>query len=654
MQKPRSKFTPHEVAAVCLATAVIFAVLFSPLVKAYAAAHLRGFAPNDACVGNTRMLGTAVLQYAQDSDELLPTMNTPSEFQAVVLPYAKDPALFYCPDTGLPYTPNATLSHQSIGQYPSVENVEVLRDTEAHADGLLTVAFLDGHVERGSVEQGDPSQICLAHARTVALGIIQFVQDNTPEVYPPMNAETDFEAALFPYTHSHRAFINPIDGKPFVLNSALSGVPASSVTDRAHTVLLQSAGLLPNGYPVIAYADGHVTNGPVLSSAQGDGIQDRQNLQRIGLGVSSYAQDNNGYLPTTTDYAMFQAAVQPYTGSDPSIFLSPGSGLQYVLNPAVSGLSLWNIPDPATTELMRDARRNADGTLYTLFLSGSVQKDVVNVPLVLSLGPDDTSLLLWRSADGSTPLWTLAADGSTLTTQTDTTDLVGIGSANVGLDNKTHLALGFTTRSALETLTATGTVETRHDYGIYDGWRSFAAGGIDGTLHRVFLRYDSTVALWNLSPDGQYLSDSRLIAPSKKTFVGAAVGGDGITRILWQDARRNVTLWEISAAGRLTSAVFLAAPTGQIATGIAVGPDNRKYLLWSGTSGRGQIWTITGRTITRRLPLSLPGAGQASSLVVGAGSDRRVLWRGTDLTGRLQILSAAGAGISVRVFPAYH
>ncbi len=89
-------------------------------------------------------------------------------------------------------------------------------------------------------------------------------------------------------------------------------------------------------------------------------------------------------------------------------------------------------------------------------------------------------------------------------------------------------------------------------------------------------------------------------------------------------------------------------------TALAVGPNNRKYLLWSGTAGRGQVWTITGRVVTRKTQISLPGAGQAASLVVGAGSDLRVLWRGTDLTGRLQTLSATGAQVSVQVFPMYH
>ncbi len=218
--------------------------------------------------------------------------------------------------------------------------------------------------------------------------------------------------------------------------------------------------------------------------------------------VLQYTQDHNGFLPVTTDYAAFQAAVQPYIGTDASIFVSPGRGLPYALNPAISGLSLWNIPDPTTTVLMRDARRNADGSFYTAFLSGSVQQDVVNVPLVLSLG-----------------------------------------SANVGVDNKTHISLSSFTGFALETLSATGTVETRHDYGIYDGWQSFAAGGSNGTLHRVFLRYDGTLALWNLSPDGQYLRDSRLLAPPKKTTVGAAVGGDALTRVLWSGERKEALLW---------------------------------------------------------------------------------------------------------------
>ncbi len=144
------------------------------------------------------------------------------------------------------------------------------------------------------------------------------------------------------------------------------------------------------------------------------------------------------------------------------------------------------------------------------------------------------------------------------------------------------------------------------------------------------------------------------MAPPKIAVVGAAVGPDGITRVLWQGASPTAVLWEISATGQLVSSMTWAAPAGQTATGIAVGPDNRKYLLWSGAAGQGQIWTMSGRKIIRNLPISLPGAGRASSLVVGASSDPRVFWRDTETTGRLQTFLANGSVVSVRVFPAYH
>ena len=637
----------------CLCAAAFTLVARGISLAAASIAHNQGFAPNDACVGNLRLIGNALLQYEEDFDEGLPTTHTITQFQAALSPFAKDPALYVCPDTGLPYTPNAAISNQSLTAFAEPETVEVLQDTKPHADGLSTVLFLDRHIERGGVEQGDPSVICIAHARTVAIGVVQYVQDNTPDVYPPMHSEAEFEAAIYPYTQSHRAFINPVDGKPFALNAALSGVSASSITDPAHTVLFQSAGPLPNGYPVIAYADGHVTNGPTQSNINIDSNLDNQNLLRIMQGVNNYSQDHDNSLPTTTDYATFKSEILPYVGNDESFFTSPGSGLPYVLNPAVNGLSLATIADPSVTEFMRDAQRNPDGSFNTAFVSGYVQQAFVYFPQTISLGPDDTTLLLWRGAYGNTPLWMLAPDGATLNTNTDTTDQSVIGSANVGVDNKTHVSHGTGSGFALETLSASGNVETMHSYGFYDGWRATAAGGPDGTLRRLYLRYDHTLALWNVSPDGQYLGDVRLTAPSKKTVVGVAVGGNGRTRILWQGQRGAATVWTISPAGRLLSSVTRPAPAGLTLSALAVGTDNRDYLLWSGSEGQGQIWTQSGKRGFHVLPISLPGGGRASSLAIGMSGDLRVLWRGSDLTGRLQTLSTDGSVLSVHEFPPY-
>ena len=137
------------------------------------------------CAANLRSLGLATEQYAQDSDEILPPMQTPQAFRTAVMPFVKDASAFTCPDTGLPYTINAAVSQKSI---PSLGNntdtVEIARDPQPHEDGLIAVGFLDGHVERGGVEYGDPTAIITSREKALTLAVTQYTQDND-EAYPP-------------------------------------------------------------------------------------------------------------------------------------------------------------------------------------------------------------------------------------------------------------------------------------------------------------------------------------------------------------------------------------------------------------------------------------------------------------------------------------
>ena len=637
----------------------------------------RGFAPNDACVGNVRLLSLAIVQYTQDNDQLLPPTHTPQEFQAALLPFVKDPARFVCPDTGLPYVPNPALSGRFVGSFTNAETAEVLRDAKPHEDGRSTVLFLDGYIERGGVEQGDPNALRYARAQVLSYAIAEYAQDNDG-VYPPTDTQAHFEAAVYSFVRSHRIFVDPLNGKAFVPNPAVSGVSLASINDPNTTEVFRDDQPYPNGVPLIAYADGHITPTPPAPAGQSN--LDVNHLKQIGLGVTEYIQDFDEVLPTTTDYPTFEGQIMPFI-RNPSVFTSPDSGLPYQLNPAISQMQLGNIADPSTTELARDAQRNRDGSLNTLYLDGRVHQSLFYVPKALTVGPDNATHLLWpkataenfsRPIPGQASLWTITPSGEIQSETPETLDTGGKAvSLSVGGDNKTRLLwdqsfvannlygynLGLQLAPiTLETLAADGSVESSLAYGPYDGWTPLLiASGSDDGSRLLWRRYDGTLALWTVSPQGQYLSDVRLRFSPTFTAVGLARGADGRTRLLLREPSGAAVLVTLTADGQVQGiAHHRAAGFAAVALALEAGPDSRPRLLFDNGQGQAEVWTISadGR-FQSRFSFALPSGYAAQSLGVGQAGDLRVLSSGPDGSGVLQTLTAHGAQTGSTVLTPY-
>ena len=111
----RSGFTLIELLVVIAIIAILAAILFPVFATA------REKARQTTCSSNLKQLGLAMLQYAQDYDELLPcgTQGVTSTqdgrgvgWAGQVFPYAKSIALFQCPDD------THLASQPSWGQYP--------------------------------------------------------------------------------------------------------------------------------------------------------------------------------------------------------------------------------------------------------------------------------------------------------------------------------------------------------------------------------------------------------------------------------------------------------------------------------------------------------------------------------------------------------
>ncbi|MEI6503286.1 MAG: DUF1559 domain-containing protein [Armatimonadota bacterium] len=90
----RKGFTLIELLVVIAIIAILAAILFPVFAKA------REKARQASCLSNTKQLGLAIMQYAQDYDELLPgtyTQNPNTLWAQNIAPYTKNTQVFSCP-----------------------------------------------------------------------------------------------------------------------------------------------------------------------------------------------------------------------------------------------------------------------------------------------------------------------------------------------------------------------------------------------------------------------------------------------------------------------------------------------------------------------------------------------------------------------------
>ena len=646
------------------AAALFFLLLCLGAVGLHAATQTTNFDPAAATVGNARLLTTAITMYYEDADEMLPNTKTTAAFDTALRPYVPDPAVLSSRVTGKPFIPNPAISGKSISVFSDPSTVALFSDTLPPSRVPATVGFLDGHVERGGVFQLTPDS-SYDNAKALALGVIQYTQDND-ETYPPMKTQAAFQAAVLPYAVNSSVFADPANGKPFLPNPALSQVPTPSIADPSQTVLFQSSTPYTNGVPTIAYADGHVTPLPPDLAAS-PGAQDASQLRQIGLATAQFTQDNGEILPVTTNYTAFENELFPYLRTT-SVFTSPGSGLPYVLNPAISGVSLASIGDPFNAEEARDAQPNADGLLNHLQVSGQVNQDPYFLPHSLLVTPDDQTHLLWRSAAPQASLWAIPSAGAIAKTPLAHGTTVTAFSA--GADGQIRLLGGYGYGAGVATAAADGTEEDLTQYGVYDGWTpSLMTTGQDNVTRLLWQRTSATpalsplafgplafgpLALWTLSPTNSYQGYVFLPNLPGGRPVGLAAGGDGFLRLLWKTVSGDTALWMIFPDGKLMRSFFFASPTGQTPAALSVAADGTSRLLWSSGKDTATVRTVTTTgKIGSSLAVSLPGGGTATQISLGKSGDLRLLWNAADGSGRLQTLNAQGGQTGVQTLTPY-
>ena len=101
--------------------------------------------------------------------------------------------------------------------------------------------------------------------------------------------------------------------------------------------------------------------------------QSLNNLKQIGLGMVQYVQDYDEKYPPMQSAAITQKAIYPYIKSD-AIFLNPATHEPYRVNTSLSGHSLAEIDNPASTVAYYEASAASDGLRAVLFTDGHVKR----------------------------------------------------------------------------------------------------------------------------------------------------------------------------------------------------------------------------------------------------------------------------------------
>lgn len=85
-----------------------------------------------------------------------------------------------------------------------------------------------------------------------------------------------------------------------------------------------------------------------------------------------------------------------------------------------------------------------------------------------------------------------------------------------------------------------------------------------------------------------------MTAQSAPQAVG--VGGDNLTRLLWNNPDGSVSLWRLNADASVTAYTY-GPFSGWRAQSLTVGTDNVSRILWDNTSGYATVWDVNNQGI---------------------------------------------------------
>lgn len=433
-----------------------------------------GSADIQACVSRAQKLTAAIQVYARDYDGRLPRMDTAANMKSVLLPYTRSQDTFNCPVTNSAYQPNPAASYKLPSQVnKDYSKVELFRDAVTHTDGKPTVAFFDGHIERGGVTVVDPPEArCLANARALALALLAYANDNEERLPPLQSAET-FEAAVSPYITDKTRFFCPDTRLNYSYNATLNGKSLSDFTGaQATTEVLRDTHWHADGMRTVAYLDTSALRAvqfpwQAVALAASDDNNPRL-MWRRGSRLSLHRLNAAGEYVSRTDHSRIG-----FTGGPLTMTVAPDGSTCYLTSHWTTGEASLRFFSPT-------------GTLESL----------------ITLGPFPS----WLVTD-------IAADR----------------------DGKTR-ALWFHPDGVLSLITysASGAFEHFMEYGPYPGWTPVALSvGSDNRSRVLWRHFGGTASIVVYSPEGMYETYFQYGPFEDWTAVTLSTGADNKTRMLW-------------------------------------------------------------------------------------------------------------------------
>ena len=176
---------------------------------------------------------------------------------------------FICPQTGLQYIFNASLSNQSLSSFANLDSYWVITDASPHPDGQKTTSFLSGAVQHpGYVNHANNALQCVSSVKD-DIGSIRMYALDYDEVLPPMHSSFEYGQAIAPYQLIKNELICPELNLPYLPTSVLSGVSLGTIPDGRNTIILQDPRRHPDGRTTLGYVDGHVSKKYLLGSGVG-------------------------------------------------------------------------------------------------------------------------------------------------------------------------------------------------------------------------------------------------------------------------------------------------------------------------------------------------------------------------------------------------
>ena len=114
--------------------------------------------------------------------------------------------------------------------------------------------------------------------------------------------------------------------------------------------------------------------------------------------------------------------------------------------------------------------------------------------------------------------------------------------------------------------------------------------------------------------------------------VGIAVGGDNLTRLVWNNADGSIALWKIAADGSVATQNSYGPYPGWSAVAVGMGPDSFARVLCTHPSdGLMALWRVDPATAALASTSYGPYSGYSARVVaVGGDNAPRLLWNRTD------------------------